>query len=141
MSIFLAKTDYAGWLSSSLIDQITGGVDTNLDGPELIAEQRIKDACVARFNMDAEFAKSGASRNRTLMRWMLSISCYFIYHDISDDDIPARVIKDYDDVCAELDKIAQGKLSVDMVRLLNTDGTTATMFVSGYDTMRTHSPY
>ena len=141
MSSFLAKTDYKGWLSTSLIDQITGGDDTALDGPELIAQQRIIDACAAKYNMDAEFAKTSTARNRTLIRWMLSISCYFIYHDISDDDIPARVIKDYDDCIAELDKIAQGKLSVDMDRVLETDGTTTNMFKFGCDTARSHSPY
>jgi phage gp36-like protein len=141
MSTFLLKTDYRGWLSESIIDQITGGDDTAIDGPELIAEQRIKDACATKYNMAAEFAKTSTERNRTLLRWMLSLSCYFIYHDISDDDIPARVIKDYDDVVAELDKIAQGKLSVDMDRVLETDGTTTTMFKFGCDTVRSHNPY
>jgi phage gp36-like protein len=141
MSTFLTKDDYKGWLSTDLLDQITGGDDTALDNPELMAEQRIKDATLAKYNTDAEFAKSGSSRNRTLLRWMLSIACYFIYHDIADDDIPARVIKDYDDCVAELEKVAAGKLSVDFDRLTETDGTTTTLFKYGSDTARSHSPY
>ena len=141
MSSFLLKTDYKGWLAESLIDQITGGDDTALETPESIAEQRIKDACSAKYNVDVEFAKSGTSRNMTLIRWMLSISCYFIYHDISDDDIPARVIKDYDDCCAELDKIAAGKLSTSLDKLTEADGTNTTLFKWGSDTPRSHSPY
>jgi len=141
MSTFLLKTDYKGWLSESLIDQITGGDDTALETPELIAEQRIKDACSSKYAIDAEFSKTDSSRNMTLIRWMLSISCYFIYHDISDDDIPARVIKDYDDCCDELDKIASGKLSTSLDKLTEADGTNTTLFKWGSDTPRSHSPY
>lgn len=141
MSTFLAKTDYKGWLSSTLIDQITGGDDTALENPESIAEQRIKDACGTKYDMDAEFAKTGTSRNMTLMRWMLAISCYFIYHDISDDEVPPRVIKDYDDCIMELEKIAAGKQSVAFDPLLDSEGAKVTMIQWGSDTARSHSPY
>lgn len=141
MSSFISKTDYKGWIDADLIDQITGGDDTNLDGPEEIAAQMIRDKTYGKYDIDAEFAKTGTNRNRTLIRWMLSIAVYFIYHDISDDDIPARVIKDYDDCVAELEKIASGKGSVDFERLTNTEGVSVTTFQYGCDQVRSHNPF
>lgn len=138
---FLQKTDYKGWISTDLLNQITGNDDTALETPEEIAEQRIKDACAAKYSIDSEFAKTSTSRNRTLLRWMLCLSVYYIYHDIPDNDVPARVIKDYDDCIAELEQIATGKLSVELDRIVETDGTTTTNFKWGADTARNHSPY
>lgn len=138
---FLRSTDYDNWIGETLMRQIIGTDFDLLNSPENMAQAMITDACGTKYNLPAEFAKTGDNRNHTLRRWMLSIAAYFIYHDIADVDIPERIIKDYDDVRSELSQIASGKRGVDLDSLEDEDGNDLTSFSYGSDSVRSHDIY
>jgi hypothetical protein len=138
---FLKSTDYDNWIGETLMRQIIGTDFSLLNSPENMAQAMVTDACGNKYDLPAEFAKTGDDRNHTLRRWMLSIAAYFIYHDIADVDIPERIIKDYDDVRSELAQIASGKRDVDFTRLEDEDGYDQTNFMYGSDSVRTHDIY
>jgi len=121
--------------------QLIGTTTSLLETPEDMAQSTIVDACGDKYDMPAMFAASGSSRNNTLIRWMLSLSTYFLYHDIADVDVPERVIKDYDDVRADLKLVASGKMDVSFTRLEDEDGNDKTSFLYGSEAVRTHDPY
>jgi hypothetical protein len=138
---FIKANDYNSWIGESIMRQIIGTDFDQLDSPENMAQSMITDACGKKYDLDAEFAKTGDSRNNTLRRWMLSLAAYFIYHDIADVDIPERIIKDYDDTRSELAQVSAGKRSVDFSVLEDEDGNSKTSFMYGSETARTHDIY
>jgi phage gp36-like protein len=138
---FILKEDYATRVSTSIIDQITGGDDELLNDAEKDAGALITDRLSDKYNVQAELAFTGDERDRSLMRWMISLSLYYIYARVPDEEIPERVIKDYDDTLKELDKIAGGRYGCSLQRNTTADGETATSIRMGSNNPRTHNPY
>jgi hypothetical protein len=142
MSTFISYNDYQTAKSSRILDLITEDNDTLLDTAELTAIGKITDRLAEKFNLAAEFAKTGSDRNTSLMSWVLALSLYYIYARVPDNDVPERVIKDYDDTLKELEQIQQGKLSCSLQRITDTTtGEIKTRFRMGNSEPRTHDPY
>lgn len=141
MSTFITYDDYKSKRSARILDLITSNDDTLLDTAEETAISIINDRLSERYNLIAEFAKTETSRNPSLVRWVLSISLYIVYSRIPDEEVPERVIKDYDDTIAELEKIQQGKLSCSLQGVINVEGDIKTRFRMGNNTPRSHDPY
>lgn len=141
MSAFITQGDYDTWIGPQMLKQIIGTNYALLEPSERIAEQMVRDAVTGKYNISQELTQAGDNRNQTLLRWMLSIATYFIYHDIADQDVPERVLKDYDDVRKELDLIAAGKRGVALLPLTGADGQPSTAFTWGSQSARTHDFY
>ena len=124
-----------------MLDTLNNAYDSELTNAETIAIGMVRDACSAKYNMDAELAKTGTDRIATLIRWLAVLATYFMYGDVADGDIPERVIKNYDDVVAQLSRINSGKESVEFTRLTDSEGETTTKFAWGSDTRRSHNAY
>ena len=138
---FIDKTtDFKGFLSTRMLDKLNSTGDAELINAESASISMITDATAEKYDIAGELAKSGTARNATLIRWMAILCSYFLYGDVADTEIPARVIKNYDDVLNELRMINQGKISVQLDRITATDGTTATKFQYGSETRRSHNP-
>lgn len=138
---FIKKEDYETRVQVSIIDQITGENDTLLDDAEKDAGALITDRLSDKYDVQAELAHSGEDRDRSLMRWMISLSLYYIYARVPDEEIPERIIKDYDDTLKELDKIAAGRYGCSLQRVKTADGETKTSIRLGSNSQRTHNPY
>ncbi len=140
MSTFINYSDYQGTKTTRILDLLIGDDDTILETVETTAIGIITDRLAERFDLPAELAKTGSDRNPSLMRWVIALCTYTVYARVPDDDVPERVIKDYDDTLKELDKIQQGR-SCSLQRILDTEGEVKTRFRMGNDTPRTHDPY
>ncbi|MGQ1889140.1 phage protein Gp36 family protein [Thermophagus sp. OGC60D27] len=138
---FIQKEDYSTRVDSAIIDQITGGNDSLLDEAEKDAASVIIDRLGDKYNVQSELAHTGEDRDRSLMRWMISLSLYYIYARVPDEEIPERVIKDYDDTLSELDKIASGRYACNLARITNERGEATTSIRMGSNHLRTHNPY
>jgi phage gp36-like protein len=141
MSTFLNYDDYKTRVTPRILDLLTGDADQLIDVAESEAAATITDRLGERFDLTAEFAKTGSARNRSLMRWAITIAIYIIYARVPDEQIPERVIKDYDDTIRELELLQQGKLGCSLKRLTDTGGDIISRFRMGNNTPRTHDPY
>ena len=141
MSTFLNYDDYKTRVTPRILDLLTGDADQLIDVAESEAAQTITDRLGERFDLTAEFAKTGSSRNRSLMRWAITIAIYIIYARVPDEQIPERVIKDYDDTIRELELLQQGKLGCSLKRLTDSGGEIISRFRMGNNNPRTHDPY
>lgn len=140
-TIFINKIeDFKGVLSDRILNMLNSTDDLELINAEVQAIAMVRDALGEKFNLDAELSATGTSRNATLLRWLVSLSAYFIYGQASGDDTPERIIKNYDDVRAELLKVSQGKMNVSLIRATS-DGEKVTRFQYGSETRRSHNPY
>ena len=136
---FLNKDDYYRKLDESIINQITGGNDDLLDNAETTAAGIITDMLSGNYNIAAELAKSGSSSHENLMLWMLNLSAYLIYDRIPDNEIPERVIKDFDDTMDTLQKIAIGRTPTTLTPVTDESGKSKRVFRMGSKPARGHN--
>lgn len=137
---FLETKDYNTFINPQLLNMLLAGDNEKLADSEEMAEGFIFGKLGKRFNLDREFSKSGADRNSTLIRWMLSLSVYYLHNTVADTDIPERVAKNYDDVRKEINAVAQGKESTDIEPIV-VAGRPKTRFRWGSAPRRSHNPY
>lgn len=138
---FLQTEDYNSFINAQLLAMLLEGDDNKLVNAENLAFGFICDCLASRYNLHAEFSKSGLNRNSTLIRWMLSLSVYFLHNTVPDTDIPERVAKNYDDARKEITAIADGKGSTTLMPLATTGGRQKTRFRWGSSPRRTHNPF
>ncbi|NME69015.1 phage protein Gp36 family protein [Flammeovirga aprica] len=104
------------------LDQIIDEDQAVLNDAILDAEATVHDALFDKYDTVEIFSKVDAERSRTVMRWLKYLCIYYIYDRIPDHMVPERVIKNYDDTKEELDRVNDGKLSVNLPRLFTEDG-------------------
>lgn len=137
---FLQQSDYRTFINPELLSMLLAGDIDKLEEAEGYAYGFIMSSLAQRYNMQAEFSRTGAARNQTLVRWMLSLSVYFLHNTVADTDIPERVAKNYDDVRKEIGAVASGKMATDLLPVQN-DGKIKTRFRWGSNPKRSHNPF
>lgn len=137
---FLQQSDYNSFINPQLFLMLLEGDTGKLEDAEDMAFGYIHSNLSARYNLTAEFSRSGTGRNKTLVRWMLSLSVYYLHNTVADTDIPERVAKNYDDVRKEIEAVAAGKMATDLTPLQK-DGKVKTRFRWGSSPKRKHNPF
>ena len=141
MSAFLTFTDFQTRLSDRVIELLTDNLDSRLDDASNEATGILRDRLYDKYQIDAELAKTSTARNAMLVRYALSIAVYGLYSKIPDEEIPERVVKDYDDAMEDLRFISQGKLSSTLPLNTDSDGNTTVKIRMGSNDPRSHNPY
>lgn len=118
MKDFLTEADYATFINSHTLNLFRA----NLPSAEDMAYSFVSSSLGARFDLNTEFARQDGERNSTLVRWIVSMSVYFLHNSIADSDIPERVEKNYDDARSEILKVSGGRLATDLTPLTNDKG-------------------
>ena len=89
-----------------------------LEEAELIARATIRDYLYPYYDCNRIFHHVDQhAKHRSVKRWIMVITLYYIYERIPDGLVPARVVKNYDDVIRILTNISDGKGVVDLPRL------------------------
>ncbi|MGN6604551.1 MAG: phage protein Gp36 family protein [Ginsengibacter sp.] len=108
--MYVEQTDYKGRISSSLLDILIAedpaGIIADASAE---AEGTIATFAGVLYDIAPELAKTAAARNGYLLSLAKSIGLYFIYQRADDEDVPEKVIKNYDDAMHDLEKISIGK--------------------------------
>ena len=137
--IFLKETDFVNKLDENVKAQLLNGSADAFDMAEQTAIAAIEDSLSSLYNLNAEFAKLDEERHRSLIKWCLNLSMYDLYERIPDNDLPPRVVKNYDDTIELLGKIETGKRTTTLERIVDeATGKTKTSIRWGSDKRRTH---
>jgi len=140
--IYLTEGDFVAKISDNILEQILDGNNTILDEAEQSATAIIQDAFAQKYDLDAEFAKTGTDRHKNLLRWMLNLTLYFLYERVHDNQVPDRVVKNYDDTVSEIKSIEQGKRNTSLLKLIREDNARKeTNFRWGSNTKKEHNPF
>ena len=108
--MYIQKTDYAGRITMSLLDiLIAKNPNTILADVSKEAEDTIASMAGVLYDILPEFDKTGATRNGYVLSLAKSIGLYMIYQRADDEQIPEKVIKNYDDAMDDLERISTGK--------------------------------
>lgn len=119
--MYLTKADYKSRIRLHLLDvlleNISGETEETataiLQNVSTIAEDTIRTKAGVLYSLTGEFALT-ENRNGYIMSLALSIALYELYQRADDDDIPEKVIKNYDDAITALDEISRGKQPLDL---------------------------
>jgi hypothetical protein len=113
----LTYQDFKPYINQKDFDQIlqeTPGVTTDvapiLADIELLSKTVITDALFSRYDTVAVIDQW--TTYPQVKRWMLVLSLYYIYERVPDRLVPPRIVKNYNDVLAQLDQVADGKTSI-----------------------------
>jgi hypothetical protein len=112
--MYILKADYKNRITSDLLEKIIaegndGGANTILDDIGRIAEDTLRSTVGVLYDVSQELAKAGSARNFLLVNWALCICTYQLYQRIDSDQVPEKVVKNYDDCIDDLIKVSNGK--------------------------------
>jgi hypothetical protein len=137
--MFVNKTDYAAFIKDTRLNQMLDAEPYALDEARAIAQSTVNDALYSRYDTAAIFAKVGTARDMQVVRWIVTLSLYYLYERLPDKLVPERIIKNYDDTLSILTEIEDGKKSVALPVLLQSDAITPiSKFRFGSNPKRTH---
>jgi hypothetical protein len=112
--MYIVKADYKTIISTPLLDTIIRESE-NDDGTDLlqvaskIAEDTIITKAGVLYDIMPEFTKAGADRNFMILSLAISIAGYWLYQRIDDEQVPEKVIKNYNDALTTLEQVSIGK--------------------------------
>lgn len=133
--MFATIEDLQESVSAYRLDQITDFTNTIAEAALLAAESDIRNALDGPgYDHVAELSKSGVDRNASLLMWVKNLACYYVYKRIPDEQVPPRVVKDYDDTLEILKLVSSGKMSMVLARQSTTNN-------QGETVAKTHSRY
>lgn len=113
--MFVNKSDYKGSISTDLLNILLAEDEAViLASSSKTAEDTIKTYAGALYDIDAELAKVGNARNHYLLSLAISIALYNIYQRADDEEVPAKVIKNYEDAIDDLQNISRAKMSLNL---------------------------
>lgn len=135
---YILLTDLLMSISENAIDKITRNNETKLEDCEEIAIGYLTEKLSSMFQIAGEFSNS--SRNATVVRWCVHLMVYFLYQAVPDNDIPERVIKNYDDVVREIERVASGRDACSLPRV-TTSGEVRTRLRWSAEKKRSHNPF
>lgn len=137
---FIERDDYLTKIKDANLTKLvsdSGSADILLNAEDT-AIQTIKDALHSRYDVDAIFAKTGAARDKQVIRWVCNLVLYYLYERLPDKLIPDNIIKNYDATVEYLQALEDGKRSSQLDRLNDSDNNKLTKFRWGSEKKRTH---
>ncbi|MEA2041144.1 MAG: phage protein Gp36 family protein [Bacteroidota bacterium] len=136
--IFLTQTDIHKRIPSGILTQITNNNPEFLDDAENNAIGLVIDQLSGMYDIAGELDKTGYDRHAALTLWLLSLACYYIYSAVPDNEVPERIIKDYNDARHDLQQVAAGRVPTTLSPELNEDETTKRVTRYGFGKKRSH---
>ena len=92
-------------------------------GQAALEAQSIVRDYLFRYAIDDELQKSGTDRHASIIFYLKNICLYILYERIEDDNVPQRIVKNYNDTIATLQEIGQGKSPISLpAKKEDTDG-------------------
>jgi phage gp36-like protein len=138
MSNWITSDDYKTKVTDQRLNMIIEDDTTILDAAESTAIANVQDALHTKYDIDVIFASVGDDRPKQVLRWCVNLAVYYIYERIPDKLIPDRVIRNYENTLEVLDKIADGKYSVNLPHLQDEEGYPTSKFRWGSNSPREH---
>jgi hypothetical protein len=139
MSTWITADDYKVKITDNRLNMIIEADSALLDDAESTAIAIIKDALYPYYDIDTIFTTAGTLRPAQVVRWVVSMSLYFLYERIPDKLVPDRVVQNYQDTKETLFQISDGKHSINLPRAVDEEGETKSKFRWGGETKRLHS--
>ena len=120
---YIDRTDIEAYMESMEIDQIIDGDSTIIDTAISDAEEFCAEKVRQRFDMPLEYAKTGADRNRQMLKTVVSVTLFYLSERLVTNNIPESRFLAYERAMEWLDEVGSGKRMVDMEAISSEDQT------------------
>jgi phage gp36-like protein len=134
--MFLTKEDLITSIRVNRLNQLIDDDNAIILQAISMAESAVKDRLFQHYDTGQIFNATGQGRSFQVVDWLKHITLYKLYERVPDEQVPERIVKNYDDTIAYLDKIAEGRQAVDLPRKFTPDGEKSTKFRWGSDRKR-----
>lgn len=116
--MYVVKADYKSRINIDLLNRILAEGESNGDDllatASKMAEDTISTLAGVLYNIGNELEKAGAQRNHLILLWALNLATYQVYQRIDDEEVPEKVIKNYDDTMEDLIKVSKGQYPLNL---------------------------
>lgn len=136
--MFITTDDCKVYIKGSRLEQLLDGEPTAFDDAVATAQSIVRDALYSRYDVNAIYAQTGTNRHHQVVRWITVLTLYYLYERVPDKLVPDRVVKNYDDVREDILQVEDGKKSMDLPLLNNSEAAPLTKFRWGSNNPRTH---
>lgn len=119
MENYLQRIDIQSSIRDGRLEQILDSYDENI-----LRDDIFKNVCLeagslmldhlVHYKIEEEFDKEGNERSRSVIFHMKNIMIYILYDRVPSDDVPEKVIKNYNDTIETLRQISKGKLFINL---------------------------
>jgi phage gp36-like protein len=133
---FITENDYPERLKATNLDAMCEGDEVIRLGAEETAVAIVAQYLFQRYDTTLIFAQTGTNRNRALVAMCVSIALYYLYQRLPKRQLPDWVLRDYENALDFLDKVSDGKITMDLPRKLTQQQTPKTKFRAGASQLR-----
>jgi phage gp36-like protein len=127
MVTYLKQVDLQSSIRDHRLEHILDNTDANNTTNAFVlasseAQSVVRDYLI-KYDIDAELAKTLDDRHKSVVFYVKNICLYILYERIEDDDVPDRIVKNYNDTIETLRDISKGKLTIGLpLAQIDTDG-------------------
>ncbi len=108
---YLTKDDFDQAVYADILEAITKGDDDAIDSNISSTIDEMKGYLNGRYDVAAEFAKTGNARNKFLLRVAINHCQYYLYSMHNPRKMTVIVKENWEKAIADLEKIQAGKLN------------------------------
>lgn len=137
--MYVEKIDYRTRITMNRLDLLTEKDPALLGDANKFSCDIISGHLGKIYDIASEFEKTLDARNGMILSWAINIATYLIYQRAADNDVPEKVIKNYDDTLKILGEVSNGKRPVNLARLSEASGDPVTMRRIGSAAPRSHN--
>ena len=116
--MYIVKADYKTRINADLLERILSDAQATpaqiLEAISKVAEDTVSSYAGVLYDIAPELLKTATARNHLVMTWALNIATYEMYQRIDDEQVPEKVIKNYDDTVDDLQKLSMGKFPLNL---------------------------
>lgn len=127
------KDDLKTNIRTYKLNQLVDNDDTVIEAAIHDAESIVIDHLFQHFDTATIFSAIGNNRNSSVLGWIKYIALYKIFERIPDEQVPERIVKNYDDTMEYLGNVSAGKVSLNLPEkiIIDTNGEKKTKFRGG----------
>ena len=138
---YFTENDYLQYIKANNFQALQDGEPLALKNAEATAIDIAKTYLSLKYDTDTIFTTEGSSRNMHLLQMCIYIVLYQLYQRLPKRQVPSNVESDYALAIETLEKIADGKLNIQLpIKIVsNGDGESKTSTVFRYGSRKKRS--
>ena len=112
--MYINKNNILHLIPEHLINVIAENNDSYIDNCIAVSIDTLR-IYLGKYDIEPELAKTDDStKNKLIMNWACFITLYHLMQRIADNDVPQKVIKNFDDTIKSLEDVSKGKLNINL---------------------------
>jgi len=122
---FIEKTDLEKYMTTTDLEQITGGDDAIITACVDDAMETIRERLQQRYDMDVEFGKTAPNRQRSLLKHTIAVALYYLCERIAFDALPENRVVSYTNAVKWANDGASGTIQLSLEKIADKQSGTA----------------